>query len=201
MSSGQPADTVVTTDGDTLTTTSGSDSVKYDTYKKLLGEKKAADQRARDFEERLSAAESDKMRSEGNTEALLLKIQEENANLKKSLTQKEQAFAYATLGSQVKTEAARMGCQDPDSLVKLMDLKGIPVDPETFRADTDALRMMLESEKNTRPFYFGKPAPNVLDVKRQDVVFSNDPMGEHDISKMSRDQLAAYVTKYGSKLE
>lgn len=201
MSSGQPNETASGTEGETQQqSTSGSDSVKYDTYKKLLGEKKAADSRMKALEDKLNALEVDKMQAEGNKDELIQKLQADLSVTRDSLKQKDQAYAYATLGSQVKTEAAKMGCQDPDSLVKLMDLQGIPIDPETFRGDSDNIKMMLEEEKRSRPFYFGKPAPNIQDVKRQDAILQSSTPDEHDLSNKSREEIDAYIKKYGSQL-
>jgi len=197
LSSGQPDDKASGSAGDTQQVSSGNDSVKYDTYKKVLGEKKAADQRMRELEDKLNSFEVEKMQAEGNSIELIKKLQADLTLTRESLKKKDQAYAFATLGSQVKTEAAKMGCQDPDSLIKLMDLQGIPVDPDTFRGDTDNIRMMLESEKKSRPFFFGKAAPLIHDVAQQNAVLQQPGV---DFSSMTRVELDAYIKKHGDKL-
>lgn len=171
MSSGQPAKKISDqTGGDTQLSTGGTDKVGYDTYKKVLGEKKAVDVKLRELELKFENMEIAKMTAEGNKDELLDKFQKQNIELHDRLKKKDEAYAFATLGSQVKTEAARMGCQDPDSLVKLMDLSSVPVDPESFKADTDSVRMMLEDQKKTRPFFFGKQAPTIHDVSQSNTI-------------------------------
>lgn len=198
MSSGQPEAQASGSEGDKQHSTSGSDSVKYDTYKKLLGEKKAADQRLKSLEEKLNTLEVEKMSAEGNKDELIQKLQDQVRGLQDSLKQKDQAYAFTTLGSQVKTEAAKMGCQDPDSLVKLMDLSGIPVDPDSYTGDVDNIRMMLEDQKKARPFFFGKPAPQVHDVSQQNSVMQKPGV---DFSSMSREELNDYLKKHAGEIE
>lgn len=197
VSSGQPVQEASGSTGDTQPVASGNDSVKYDTYKKLLGEKKATDQRMRDLEQKLNSLEVEKMAAEGNKDELIEKLQDQARNLQDSLKKKDQAYAFATLGAQVKTEAAKMGCQDPDSLVKLMDLSGVPVDPESYRGDADNIRMLVEDKKKEMPFYFGKAAPTVHDVAQQNAVLQNPTV---DFKSMSREELDAYVKKHGTEL-
>lgn len=196
VSSGQPGEVSDQNQGDTQAVTSGNDSVKYDTYKKVLGEKKAADQKLRELEMRLEQMEIEKATAEGNKDELLVKFQEQNRQLQDRLKQKDQAYAFANLSSQVKTEAAKMGCQDPDSLVKLMDLANIPVDPESYRADTDNIRMMLEDEKKSRPFFFGKQAPAIQDVSQSNTIHQKPVK---DLSNLDRKELDELVRKMGSE--
>ena len=137
------------------------------------------------------------MQKSGNTDELIRKLQERNSKLEADLLAKDKQYAFATLGSQFKTEAARMGCQDPDSLLKIMDITDIPVDPETFTANGDAVKVRLSETKKTMPYFFGKEAPTVQDVDQQNVVL-NKPAA--DFTKMTREELDAYIKEHGHKL-
>ena len=89
----------------------------------------------------------------------------------------------------------KMGCANPEDLIKLMDLNAIPVDPETFTGDTDSIRIMLEDQKKSRPFFFSKPAPNVQDVSQQNSILQKPVK---DYSQMSREELDAELAKVGN---
>ena len=153
---------------------------------RLLGEVKSLKQQISDMKAYNEQLEMQKLEVEGNKDKMIEHLQNKVQSLESSNKQKESAFATATLGSQVKTEAAKMGCANPDDLVKLIDLQSIPVDPETYTGDTDSIRLMLEQEKKSRPFFFGKPAPQVQDVVQQNAVL-NRP--QKDYSQMSREEL------------
>lgn len=198
MSSGQPVDQAGGDSGDTQQSTSGADKVAYDTYKKLLGEKKAADSRLKELEMKFNAMENEKLEKNGQSNELVQKLQTQVSDLSNRLEQKDKAYAFATLSSQVKTTAAQMGCQSPDDLVKLMDISTLPVDPETFRANDDAIKMLVEDGRKSRPFLFVKTAPNVQDVSQNNTVLNKPAV---DFSKMTRDELAEYAKDHGNKLD
>ena len=164
---------------------------------RLLGKVKSLKQQLHDLESLSQSLQLEKLEIEGNKDKTIDHLKNELMSAKTALKAKDQAYAFATLGSQVKTEAAKMGCQDPDSLLKLMDLKGIPVDPETFTGDTDSIRMTLEEQKKMRPFYFGKAAPNVMDVGQSNSVLQQPSV---DFSKMSREELTKFIKENGDKL-
>ena len=126
---------------------------------RLLGEVKNLKSKLAELQQYNESLEMQKLEVEGNKDKMIEHLQQKLQSTETKLQQKDQAYAFATLGSQVQTEAAKMGCENPDDLIKLMDLSSIPVDPETFRGDTDSIRILLEDQKKSRPFFFGKPAP------------------------------------------
>lgn len=143
---------------------SGKDSVSYDTYKKTLGE-------AKRLKEQLKEAQALKDRLvelEQNEQVRLGKHEETIADLRKQVEaankgKKEvfQKFAYKSLGEQVKSEALKHGCVDPDALMKLADLSDIEIDAETFEADREKLAEIVGGIKTTKPYLFNKSAPNI----------------------------------------
>lgn len=165
---------------------------------RLLGEVKSLKQQLADIKQYNEQLEMQKLEVEGNKDKMIEHLQAKVQSLETNVKQKENAFATATLGSQVKTEAAKMGCANPDDLIKLIDLQSIPVDPETYTGDTDSIRLMLEEQKKSRPFFFGKPAPQVYDVAQQNKVL-NKP--QKDFSQMNREELNEELSKmYNEKL-
>lgn len=159
---------------------------------RLLGEVKSLKQQLADERASSESLRMQKLEAEGNKDKMIEHLTAKVTALESSLQSKEQAFAFTTLGSQVKTEAAKMGCTNPDDLVKLMDTSGIPVDPVTYVGDNDSIRIMLEEQKKQRPFFFGKPAPVVNDVTPQNTVL-NKPQKAY--SDMTRDELNAEIQR------
>lgn len=196
MSSGQPEEQTSGQSGDTQQVSSGNGSVKYETYKKVLGEKKAADARLRELEQKVESFEVQTMQEGGQLKELVEKLQKQNQTYASQIKEKEHKYAHATLSSQIKTEAVRMGCLDPDRLLKLMDLSAVPVDPETYTTDNDGIRLLLEEQKKTLPFFFSKAAPTVHDVSGANTVPQESTV---DFSSMSRTELAEFVKKNKSK--
>lgn len=157
---------------------------------RLLGEVKSLKQKLADAQSQIEASQLKALEAEGNKDKQIEYLSGRVQTLESSLKQKEKAFGFATLGSQVKTEAAKMGVQNPDDLIKLMDLSSIPVDPDNYTGDTDSIRIMLEEQKKSRPFFFAKPAPTVHDVAQQNTIV-NKP--QKDFSEMSREELDAHI--------
>ena len=161
---------------------------------RMLGEIKALKQQLAETKTANESLQMQKLEQEGNKDKTIEFLQAKVANLESQNKEREQKLAFQTLGSQVKTEAAKMGCQNPDDLIKLMDLKGIPVDPDTYTGDTDSIRVMLEDQKKSRPFFFGKAGLNVQDVNQQNTIL-NKP--QKDYGKMTREELDAEIAKLG----
>jgi hypothetical protein len=61
----------------------------------------------------------------------------------------------------VREEAAKIGCIDPDAVVKLADLSSVEVDAKTFRADKTQLVEVLETLRKEKPYLFGKSGPKL----------------------------------------
>lgn len=170
--------------------TSGSDKVAYETYKKVLSEKKARDTQLSELQNQLEQLQNEKLQKEGNTQELLDRYKTQSETFKSELEQTKRAYARATLSGQVKTEAVKLGCQDPETLIKILDLDNIPVDPTSFSADADNIKMLLEETKKSRPYFFGKPAPNVSDVSQQPTNYSQGTSSS-DLKSKSREELQA----------
>lgn len=163
---------------------------------RLLGEVKSLKAKLAEAEAQAQSQQMQILEAEGNKDKQIEFLQGRVQSLETNLNQKEKAFATATLGGQVKAEAAKMGVQNPDDLIRLMDISGIPVDPDTYTGDADSIRIMLEEQKKSRPFFFGKQAPQVHDVAQQNKVL-NKP--QKDFSQMSREELEEQIAQMASE--
>lgn len=133
-------------------------------YESLLREKRRAASAAAEAERLRAELESErqaKLEAEGNLAESNERLKKQVEELLKSKKQLAGNFAYNSLVSQVEAVAAKLGCVDTEALGKLMDLASVEVDMETFRADQDELKAMIEKQKKTRPYLFNKQGPKI----------------------------------------
>lgn len=141
--------------------TDGDKSVKHSTYKKTVDEVKRLKAELKSRDERLSKAEQDQLSAEGKKDELIAKLKSDNDKLGKSNKDILNSFVSSSLDSQVREEAARLGCVDADAVTKLIDLSDVEVDPKTFRADKAKLTEVLEDLKKSKPYLFNKAGPKI----------------------------------------
>lgn len=197
VSSGQPqTDDSVINAGETQTPASSGDTVKHETYLKVLGEAKAAKKRAEEAQNTVQALELEKLNAEGKKDEIITLLNTQLSETRSKLENSELSSSRAILGNQVSNHLASMGCIDTDRAMRLIDIDGIPVDPVTRKADTDSIRVILEEKKKQMPYFFGKPAPNVQDVIKQDVVLSTSDKAVKDLS---REELQALISRMGKE--
>ena len=140
---------------------SGQNQVSYDTYKKTIAEVKKLKAELKTREEALTNAEQAKLQAEGNKDELINQLKTKLAGLEKTHKETFNNFVYSSLDSQVREEAAKLGCIDPDALVKLADLSSVEVDSKTFKADREQLLGVLEGLKKEKTYLFNKSGPKI----------------------------------------
>jgi len=140
---------------------SSDNTVKYESLlrekRRAASEKQRADMLALELESERQA----KLEAEGNLAESNERLKKQVEELTKGKKQLAGNFAFNSLISQVEAVAAKLGCVDTEALGKLMDLQSIEVDMETFRADQDELKAMIEEQKKSRPYLFSKQGPKI----------------------------------------
>lgn len=138
-----------------------NNTVKYESLlrekRRFAAEKDRADKLALELEDARQA----KLEAEGNLAESNERLKKQVEELSRSKKQLAGNFAYNSLVSQVEAEAAKLGCVDTDALSKLMNLKDVEIDMETFRADQEELKAMIEEQKKNRPYLFNKQGPKI----------------------------------------
>jgi hypothetical protein len=158
---------------------------KSNPNKKILGELKSERQKRRELEERLNQLESDKLKAEGNKDELIKSLQTKLEKSEKRTKELYGSMAQKTLNAQIKAEATKAGCIDPDAVMALADLSDLEVDAETFEADAEAVTEMITGLKKSKPYLFSKPGPKI-----NTKLPGGGGKGEkEDYSKMSKDQI------------
>lgn len=137
-----------------------TDKVAYDTYRKAVDELKRSKERLAQFE----SQEKEKLEKDGKWEQLYQDLKAKLDEQTEKGRAKEAMFAYRTIASQFRAEAAKAGCQRVDALERLVDLKTlVPHLDESFNINQDALKSMIEKSQKEFDFLFGKPAPSFKD--------------------------------------
>ena len=142
------------------------DLVAYDTYRKVLGEKKKRDEQLMSMAEKLKALEQKEMEAKGEQQKLIEALRKDLAEKDTKLKQVHQNFAWNNLESQLKTFAAKEGCRKPEALVKLMDavdFEGIEVD-DGYQVNGEDLTRVVGKYKGEYPELFAKATPSVDDA-------------------------------------
>jgi len=145
-------------------------------------------------DERINALENATLEEQG-------KYKEQNELLKKQLTEeregrkKEKSInTYNRVTSQVKEEAAKMGCQSPSDLISLLaddkELDALDYDEEDFSVKSDSLKQILERAREKRPFLFNKSGPSVHAGSPSP---ANGLMAGKPINEMTNDELDAAI--------
>lgn len=162
------------------------DSVAYDTYRKVLGEKKKRDEQLNQMAEKLKTLEQKEMEAKGEQQKLIEALRKELQEKDTKLKHVHQSFAWNNLESQLKTYAAKEGCRKPDALVKLMDavdFEGIEVS-DNYQVNGEDLTRVVSKYKGEYPELFSKPTPEIADaspntkVKREKQDWRKLPLAE-----------------------
>ena len=165
---------------------SRKDHVAYDTYRKVLGEKKAQDAKLKELQARIDEVEAQKMQAEGNKDQLIAKLQKQLNEQQKEYKQMQGNYAYNQITSQVKQEAIKLGCIDPDALIRLADITSLEVD-ESFNVDKSGVQALIDDLKKSKAYLFKKDVGQIADGTPSGKVPNNKP----DLKKMSRDEIIA----------
>jgi len=188
--SGSPNETV----SDDQQENTSQNSVNYLTHKRLLGQKKRQDEELDALRSKVESFEHSQLESEGKKDELINALRRQVAERDDRYKRDLGNLAYSTLQSQVKSEAASMGCVDNDALTKLLDLQTLEVDQETFRADKSEISNMLEDARQKMPYLFSKAGPQ---VDSHNLKAPNLKGNEPDLSEMTTAQMIAYAEKHG----
>jgi hypothetical protein len=175
---------------------SGKDQVSHETYKRTVGEVKRLKEQLKEsqaLKDRLAEFEQNEQMRAGKHEETIQSLRAELDKTKKSERSVFQKYAYKSLGSQVREEAMKHGCVDPNALMKLADLSDVEVDAETFEADKEKIAEIVSSMKTSSPYLFTKAAPKV-----NGKMPSGEDVGskkEIDFKKMTAGEITEWLNK------
>lgn len=170
-----------------------TDSVRYDTYKKVLSERKRFQSEYERAQEKLKEYEERELESQGQKDKLIETYKSKASEFEKKYKTAVGSFAHKSLTEAFKTEALKAGCQSEylDKLVKLTELPVEAID-EDFNPNFDVLKDLVEQSKKDNAVFFKTQAsaPRVGTPTRG-VVGKNDfsDLTTHEKAKLFAEQL------------
>jgi hypothetical protein len=129
--------------------------VSHESYLKLLGEKKAASARLKEFEEAQKKAEEERLKKDGDWKGLIDARESEIANLRKSLEDTSSRFEKlnnrVTNGEKLSSVLTALGADVPSKYFGLIDIDEVSINPETGEIDALTAKKVAERFKLEYP--------------------------------------------------
>lgn len=135
--------------------------VAYESFKKVLDEKKKLAQRLAEFEAREQDLERTKLEEQGKYKEALEKMQKDLHLERDARKQERSKFGNSILSTELKNLAKGLGAKDDalDAVVTLaynQGLSEIPAIGEDFSVNKDSLKTFLGEFQQKNPFLFSK---------------------------------------------
>jgi hypothetical protein len=170
------------------------DKVSYESYKKLLDEKKKQDLKLRDFEEKLEKERIEKLEKEGNLKSALDEYKKKAEDKDQLLERERATYQMEKISNTVKTLALKSGAHNPDDILKVFkdDFK----DKKLSEINEDLIKGVVEKAKKERPYWF------MRDVKIDNVTPANPnfkDLNSESLKKMSAKEIAEQYKKMRNK--
>lgn len=137
------------------------DKVAYESYKKLLDEKKKLAQKLQEFEVREQEKEAALLSEQGKYKELLDKTQKDLASEREARKAERAKFGNSILSQELKGLAKGMGAKDEalDALVTLAyqsGLQDVPAIADDFSVNKESLKTFLGEFQTKNSFLFSK---------------------------------------------
>lgn len=166
--------------------------VAYDSYKKVLSEKKNVQAKLAEYESKLKSYEESKMEQDGKQSELIQSLRSQLDEKESILKKKDQTYAWNTLTGQIKSEAIGLGCKSDkvDKLIRLLDdadLKSIEVD-SNYNVNRDDVKRVLESAKAEVPEFFNAGA-KIANVNPTNKVEMPKAKGIKDMTRQELEEM------------
>lgn len=171
------------------------DKVAYDTYSKVLGEKKRVAEENLRLKTDLEKLKQKELELTGKDRELVESLRKQLTDAEEVRKKERSAFAYTTLAAQLESAARGMGCVHPDLVMKTADLSAIQVNDD-FTVNHEDLKRVLETTQAKYPELFKKKVEPPRDgVPGSGQSFAN---GKTDLSKMTVEQIKSLArSTYG----
>lgn len=171
------------------------DQVAYETYSRVLGEKKRAASENATLKTQLDAYKQAEMESNGQQSEVITSLRTQLEEEKAKRTKSEKQFAWNSVVGQIKSEAIKQGCINGDKFVRLLgedQLTGIEVG-EDFSVNTDDLARIVQQgiKDNSDIGLFKTKQVNINNVNATGVTKT----GPKKVEEMSADELEAELLK------
>jgi len=151
------------------------ESVAYETFSKLLGEKKKLQSEMSEMKAYKDQLEAEKLQAEGkwkelaeNNKKLADDFKSKNLNIVKNVSEK-------AIRSQFMREAEKLGCLDAEIAMKACSFDDLEV-TEDFEFDNQKLVGKIQELTKSKPFLFKKDFKMVQDINPSNNSISTKPL-------------------------
>jgi len=158
-------------------------SVAYETFSKLLGEKKKLQSEMSEMKAYKDQLEAEKLQAEGkwkelaeNNKKLADDFKSKNLNIVKNVSEK-------AIRSQFMREAEKLGCVDAEIAMKACSFDDLEV-TEDFEFDNQKLVGKIQELTKTKPYLFKKDFKMVQDINP-----SNNSISTKSLTDLSENEL------------
>lgn len=138
-------------------------TVAYDSYKKVLAEKKKAQADKDELARKLKEYEDEKLAAQGKSNELNESLRNQLKEEKEQKMKIVGAFAEKTVKASIEAEAKKQGCVDTELLIKAVDMGALEVNTDDFTVNQDDLSRQLDAVKTKHPWLFNKGGPKLND--------------------------------------
>ncbi len=159
------------------------ESVAYETFSKLLGEKKKLQSEMSEMKAYKDQLEAEKLQAEGkwkelaeNNKKLADEFKSKNLNIVKNVSEK-------AIRSQFLREAEKLGCVDAEIAMKACSFDDLEV-TEDFEFDNQKLVGKIQELTKTKPYLFKKDFKMVQDINP-----SNNSISTKSLTDLSENEL------------
>lgn len=155
----------------------------------LLSKLKTTKERLEELERKATEAEQEKLAQSGKHVEVIESLKKQLAQKDTELKQTTQSFAWKSVKQQVIDVAKSMGAENAEAVMKLADLKSVPVNDD-FSADSEALKMVIEQVKKDVPSLFKKQV-----TAPKDGTPNYKPEGQKELGQMTIAELKELYMK------
>jgi hypothetical protein len=165
---------------------SSSDSVKYETYSRAIGEIKALKAKLNEFHAKEHEREQTVLAEQGKYKEALEGALKSKREIEEALKAKDAAYARTIFQKEVKQLALTMGARKEalEDIVKVGDWSSVEID-ESFNLNTEQLKTQLANLAKSKPYFFTTGAQKPGDVHLSAGAFS----GEKPAKDLSKDEI------------
>lgn len=149
------------------------DKVAYETYQKVLDEKKSIQSKQTELESQLSElqkkvqeAEAEKLKASGDKDAYIKTLETNLQNEKTKYETELTKFKLTKVVSSFREVAVKEGCQNVDDLQKLFadKFKDIKVNPVNFDVDSESVASLISQAKEKSSYLFTPKKIKIDDI-------------------------------------
>lgn len=137
-----------------------NNSVKFETYDKVIKKLKNTESEKANLEERLTRLEQLKLEAEGDKDQLIENLRSQVGEYKTKHKQAVGSFALSQGQMALVDEAVKMGCRSPEILTKVLQDELTSLDyGDDFRPDPEQVRALVDRARKSNPILFSKEPP------------------------------------------